>query len=107
MENEQWLPVRHFEKLYKISNKGDVYSETTKKKLTPATIKSGKKYICLRGNNINEKNKSYEIGFLVAMAFKHDSHRNEQKVDHINGNNSDNDVENLVWSDKRHPNFAI
>jgi hypothetical protein len=82
--------------LYQVSNLGNMRSYNNKDKevkiLTPNTAK-GYAMVHLRG----DVNKSINVHRLVAKAFIPNP-ENKKEVNHINGDKSDNRVENLEWS---------
>lgn len=112
MNTEKWYPVRHYEGRYEVSNTGKVRTllgEDAPKELK-LVLRNNKNTVTLSGNGykigskemrptVNIKRRLYEVGYLVALAFKRDTHLNEKWVKHINGNLSDNRVENLQWCD--------
>ena len=102
---EIWKPVTGFENFYEISNKGRIKSLRRKvniwngqrtleeRILAAATSPLGYKRICLR----NGKNKRRVfLHRLVAYEFIPNTD-NKPQIDHIDGNPSNNSVENLRW----------
>jgi len=80
---------------YWISESGHVYSTKTNKLLKPDFHK-GYAYISLQ--TPEKRKKRFRIHRLVAAAFLPNSDpANKTYVHHINGNRSDNRVENLLW----------
>lgn len=114
MMNEIWKNVRFYEDRYEVSDTGKVRTCVSRdgiQKLLKQTIRNDKFYVTLYGNgyvtkpnknggrpSVRIKAKNFEVGYLVAMAFKTDTHQNERHVRHINGNLLDNQLSNLQWS---------
>lgn len=93
------LPIEGYEGLYEVSSKGHVYSvvqtnSRRKRKLKPMVNTGG----YLRVNLYNDKGEStkYYVHRLVAAAFHGQPDENEV-VNHIDANKSNNAVENLQW----------
>lgn len=110
MTNEIWKDIKNYEGKYQISNLGNVKSvyrkvnhryrgkeKTTtiyEKILKKAVNKFGYEYVCL---TVNNKGKKLKIHRLVAEAFIPNP-LNKKTVNHIDGNKSNNCVDNLEWS---------
>jgi hypothetical protein len=81
---------------YEVSNLGSVRNTKTGKTLKIATNNSGYKLVCL--SHRNQRQTGY-IHRLVAEAFiKTDLDTNTSIVNHIDGDKSNNTIENLEWS---------
>lgn len=91
MIDEDWKDITGYEGLYQVSNLGRIYSCRYDRILTP----SGDKYlhVVLSTNN---KPKSVLIHRLVADAFISNP-ENKPQVNHIDGDPTNNVVDNLEW----------
>ena len=88
--------MKDFESLYLISNKGNVYSLITKKILT-LKITHGYATHCVKSRN---PRKYVRVHRCVAKAFIPNP-ENKPQVNHVDGNRSNNCVENLEWVTNR------
>jgi hypothetical protein len=99
---EIWKDIVGYEKYYKVSNLGRVYSIRSQKILsqTIETVKLND-YIyqrCKVSLCVNNKPKVYKVHILVAQAFIPNPN-NLPTVDHIDCNGLNNCVDNLRWAD--------
>lgn len=85
--------IKNYEGLYAITSCGKVYSHKRKKFLKPQVNKSGYLKINLCKNG---KIKSFLVHRLVAEVYI-DNPNNFDTVDHINGDKSNNSINNLQW----------
>lgn len=93
---EIWKEVIGYEKYFLVSNLGDIYSKRSGKKLKQHTNHNGYKVFATKiGGRLGE-NFCFRIHRLVAMAFI-DNPENKGIVNHIDGDKSNNRVENLEW----------
>ena len=90
---EIWRDIEGYEGLYRISNKGRVYSKITNIIMKPKIEKDGHYRIGLRKDG---KRKFYRINRLVAIAFI-PKEEGKEVVNHKDGNKINNNVENLEW----------
>ena len=77
---------------YSVSTEGEVRNDTTNYILSQSSQQDYK----FVGLIINGKQKRMRVHRMVALAFI-DNPENKPYVNHINGNRSDNNVENLEW----------
>lgn len=94
---EKWKNIENFDN-YQVSNLGNVrnlnFNKTGKVKLLKQkTDKDGYSEIILCKNS---KYKTFKVHRLVAINFV-DNNDDKPQVNHINGNKSDNNVNNLEW----------
>lgn len=102
---ESWRPVKGYEGLYEISNRGRVKSLKRIVKRGNHTLQIPETILKIHINrwgyphcslNKNGKSKTHTIHRLVASAFIDKSHEGLE-VNHIDGNKENNSVENLEW----------
>jgi len=91
---EVWKNIDGFRELYQISNLGRVRRKDSFKVLKPLTLTKGYKGVRLYVDKLNAK--TQKIHRLVAKFFI-DNELNLPQVNHIDGNKSNNMVENLEW----------
>lgn len=89
IEREIWKPIKGFETIYYVSNKGRVKNIVSNKLMNNFIV--GAYY------KVSLKAKPYFIHKLVAEAFIPNPY-NKQCVDHIDTNTFNNNVENLRWA---------
>ena len=100
-DNEIWKPCPNFENKYLISNKGHIksigtYNSCKTNKLLKLYKKKGRNgYLQVRLYD-NNRAKTVEIHTLVAKAFISNPN-NFKCINHLNGDKTDNNVENLEW----------
>ncbi len=92
-KEEIWKDVVGYEGLYKVSNKGRLYSIKRKRKMNPTISKNGYKRVKLY---INGKFKTVFVHRIVAKAFLNNP-ENYPVVNHLDENKLNNNVENLQW----------
>jgi hypothetical protein len=91
---EEWRPVKGYEDRYKVSNTGVVFSEISKKFLTPKIDRYGYKVVSLCRDG---KAKHTTVHRLVAIAFIPNPY-GLPTVNHKDENKLNNLVTNLEWA---------
>lgn len=98
--NEIWKPIKGYEGLYEISNYGNVkslryHNGTQTRLLKPRVNKYGYLQVGLYLPK-QKQPKTFTIHRLVATSFL-DNKYNYNQVNHIDGNKTNNHVQNLEW----------
>ena len=91
---EIWKEIPGYEKKYKVSNLGNVYSNKHKRILKPYKVRKGYLRVDLFGSKFVRKHQ--KVHRLVAMAFIPNPD-NKPQINHIDGNPANNCVTNLEW----------
>ncbi len=121
---EIWKDVVGWEGYYQVSNKGNVRSLERMSRVNPKstglrkmggrervlTPRNGYLYVQLTANG---RAKVYQVHYLVLTSFSGER-KDKQVCRHLNGNPSDNRIENLAWGThkenmedrKKHGNYA-
>ena len=94
--NEEWKDIKGYEELYKISNYGRVYSAISNKCLK--SIKNTKGYLLVHLYKDGNR-KVFKIHRLVAIHFIPNENKKYNQVNHIDGDKTNNIVNNLEWVD--------
>lgn len=95
-QNEIFIPVRGYEGLYEVSNRGNVrsiYRGRNTGRLLVQSINNGYPFVTLS----NGKSLTRTVHRLVAEAFLSNPD-NKPTVNHKDGNRSNNSLENLEWA---------
>lgn len=101
--DEIWLPMYRGKNTHKISNYGRILSLKTNKILRATINKNGNCYIYvyepreMMNGKMRKIGKSYEIGWLVLMTFRLDTHLNEKRSRHADGDTLNNKLDNLSF----------
>lgn len=97
---EEWRSIRGYEGLYQVSNLGRVKSFPRKFThkgdviILPHRSDKGYLYVTLSKNG---RTKHFQVHRLVADAFINNP-KNKSQVNHLDGNPSNNNVDNLEWA---------
>ena len=85
-----------YEGQYAVTEDGKIWSYKRKEFMSVHTIKSGYLRTTLRDSKNGNKNKSFLVHRLVAMAFLENKEQ-KKEVNHKNNVRNDNNVTNLEW----------
>lgn len=98
MEKERWKDIPGYEGLYQASNLGRIRSLPNSSRNSVRVLVSYKKKSGYHNVTLckNKKVKYYRTHRLVALTFLPNP-ENKEYVNHINGDKSDNRLENLEW----------
>ncbi len=91
----KYINLDGFNKLYRVTTLGNVYSVKSKKQLIQR-IRNGYKTVYLY-NGTTKQSKTIAVSRLVALTFI-ENPQNKKIVNHKNGDKFDNRIENLEWS---------
>ena len=94
-----WKPIKEWEDLYYVNENGEVLNIKTNKLLKGDINNCGYYRVCLYDTKNNRK-KKYFRHRLVAIHFI-DNPNNYKEVNHINGDTSDHNVNNLEWISRK------
>lgn len=92
---EVWKDIDEFDRCFQVSNKGNIRKKKDHGYKLLSPYMNGKRYIVSLW--YNNKSNSRIVANLVAKAFIPNVN-NSDYVEHINGDVTDNSVENLEWS---------
>lgn len=109
MAKEIWKDIDGYGGAYQVSNQGNVFVRESyvqawggAQRKKPHILKcadngNGYRYVTI---SVNRKRKNHYVHVLVAKAFIPNP-ENKEEVNHINGNKSDNKMENLEWCTRK------
>ena len=91
---EEWKDIKNFSN-YEVFNMGNVRNKTTGYILKGRKCKNGYVQVCIKNDETNKFINQY-IHRLVALAFL-DKPEQKNAVNHIDGDKTNNTLENLEW----------
>ncbi len=91
---EVWKDIKGYEGLYRVSNKGNIYSVTSRKNIKSRLNKNGYSKVNLSKCGIK---RTYTVHRIVMENFKEIKGMDELQVNHINEVRHDNNLSNLEW----------
>ena len=93
---EIWKDIKEYEGIYSVSSCGNIYSHISNKTLKPIRSSTGYLHVSLY---LNKVPKTFAVHQLVASAFLQSNEHGEE-INHIDGNKSNNSVDNLEFVTK-------
>jgi len=93
-----WKPIKDWEDLYCVNQNGEVLNIKTKNKIKGDINNGGYYRVCLYDKKTNRKQRFFRHR-LVALHFI-DNPNNYDEVNHIDGDKSNNSIENLEWTSR-------
>lgn len=93
---EIWKDAVGYEKFFKVSNLGRIYSKRTDRILRTVIHKQGYEVFCTRFGGKNSPSKLFKVHRLVATAFIPNP-ENKPSVNHVDGIKNNNSIFNLEW----------
>lgn len=96
--NEIWKPVKGYETLYEISDKGRLRNAVNKKIRSPYVSDRG--YVCATLSKEGDLKRG-RIHLLVAEAFIPKKNESDNEVGHKDDNPENNQVSNLYWTNRK------
>ena len=96
-EDQEWKPILDYNRLYMVSDYGEIYSLIKNRLRKPVLGKWGYYFVRLSKNG---KTKNHYIHQLVCRAF-HGPRPKNMEVSHINENSQDNRADNLCWTTRK------
>lgn len=93
---EEWKDVAGYEEYFKISTFGNLFSKRTNKSLKTYVNSKGYEVVATKFGGRNGTNVLLRVHRLVAATFI-ENKENKPFVNHIDGDKSNNTVENLEW----------
>jgi hypothetical protein len=105
-EQEIWKVIPGFDQ-YSVSTCGRIWSSKTERYLKPDLLRNGYLQVTLRKNS---KSKKISVHRVVAETFRGSDMRLDFVVNHIDGDKTNNNVNNLEWrsqSDNLKHSYAL
>ena len=94
-----WKSIKEWEGLYSINENGDIKNDKTGKLIVGDINNCGYYRVCLYDKQNNRKQRYFRHR-LVAMHFL-DNPNNYEQVNHIDGDKTNNNINNLEWVSAR------
>ena len=99
------MNIKEIENNYTIGRGGTIYNLKSKKYMTHNVCRNGYHRVHL---TLNGKRKAFSVHRLVALKFNSNNYFNGAEINHIDGDKSNNAVENLEWvTHKENINHAV
>jgi len=97
---EQWRPIRGYEGLYQVSDRGNLLSRHSGEWKVKKAAPNPDGYFMVQLHK-DQKHKLIGVHRLVAIAFLGEPPEGKPEAAHLDGNNKNNRADNLIWASRK------